>query len=388
VASTQEPESPGATREPSTEETEPGPPGSGSPTSGSKPGGAEENSPPKTLPPIDHVWVIALSQGSFASDLAHPAEHPYLDNHLVPQGTLLSNYALVAKSALANDIALLSGQAPTAANEQNCPTYAEVQPPTINASTGLAEGAGCVYPTAVQSLADQVTNAGLTWHAYVQGMGASTGAASGATAGPSGTGPTCVHPALGEANTATANTATAGAAAEYAVFRNPFVFFDSLLANGACASDDVALARLAPDLAAAAGPPNLSWIAPSPCDAGGPTTCTADPAGGSEAVAGESADGFLHEVIERITATAAYRTHGLVVVTYDAAPAGASGTESVGTLLLSPFVRSGKRISAAIDPYSLLKSLERLYGEPKLGHAGDSSTTELPASTYATGHAR
>ncbi len=88
----------------------------------------------------------------------------------MPKGTLLSNYTLSSSSALGNGIALLSGQSVNLDTEQNCPTYSALEPPTVNATTGLAEGVGCVYPAAVKTLADELTAGSLTWKAYVQDM--------------------------------------------------------------------------------------------------------------------------------------------------------------------------------------------------------------------------
>ena len=124
---------------------------------------------PVKLPPIKHVWLISLSGTSLVAAASQAQTDPYLAKQILPKGALLSGYTLTAPSSLANGIALLSGQGVNLDTEQNCPTYSELQPPTVSA-TGLAEGVGCVYPTAVQTLADELTAAGLTWKAYVQSM--------------------------------------------------------------------------------------------------------------------------------------------------------------------------------------------------------------------------
>src|ERR1700729_733000 len=88
-------------------------------------GKSEKTAPgtPIKLPPIKHVWVIALSGTNFSSALADPTADPYLAKQLVPKGTLLSNYTLSSSSALGNGIALLAGQSVNLDTEQNCPTY-------------------------------------------------------------------------------------------------------------------------------------------------------------------------------------------------------------------------------------------------------------------------
>jgi hypothetical protein len=331
------------------------------------PGGASTAIPPTERPPITNVWLIDLSGGSLGQATSKPVLDPYLARDLLPQGTLLSSYTLPARAELANDIALLSGQGPNAASEADCPVYSEVIPPTLTGASGLASGTGCVYPHAVQTLADELTAASETWRAYVQGLGASN----------------CPHPTIGASDPTHAPVPGTG----YLGFRNPFVYFHSLLDGGACASGDVDLGALAGDLAQPAQTPNLSWIVPSACADGSSVPCA--PGAGAGLAA---ADGFLHAQLPAILATAAYRRHGLVVITFDSGASGKAGSPGkspatasrsrVGALLLSPFVRSGARVSSAYDEYSLLKSLERIFGVPLLGHAADPRVQEFDARVF------
>ena len=86
-----------------------------------------------------------------------------------------------------------------------------------------------------------------------------------------------------------------------------------------------------------------------------------------------AADEFLKASLSTITGTAAYRTSGLIVVTFGSiVPASAtglpSGTSTVtltseppaGVLLISPFVSAGTRPAAAFNPASPRQSLEKL----------------------------
>jgi hypothetical protein len=386
-----------------------GSPREGSSGEGSSGEGSGENEKaasgtPFKLPPIKHVWVIALSGESFASALAQSQTSPYLAKQLVPKGALLSNYTLSASGALANGVALLSGQGVNLDTEQNCPTYAEVQPATVSAG-GLAEGVGCVYPQAVQTLPDELTAAGLTWKAYVQGMeSGETGAiapestpspapspsvgapatatgpvpGAGAPSQPAAAGASCRHPEPGAADPN--HAATPGD--PYLTFRNPFVYFHSLLDGGACASDDVDLNRLQNDLATPASTPSLSWISPSACDDGSSAPCAPGvPAGAAPA------DGFLEEVVPRILATTAYRKGGLIAIVPDSAatPSASAAAKPVGALLISPFVRGGARVTESFNDFSLLKSLARLFGVLPLGHANDPTAMSFGATIYGAG---
>jgi hypothetical protein len=364
------------------------------PSKGSGKGKKAAPGTPIKLPAIKHVWVIALSGTSFSAALADPTADPYLAKRLVPKGTLLSDYTFSSSSALGNGIALLAGQSVNLDTEQNCPTYTELQPPTVNATTGLAEGVGCVYPATVKTLADELTAGSLTWKAYVQDMeaDAAAGTAPAATT-PSATsttpatgtqtqpasGVTCRRPALSAADPN--HTPTPGD--PYLTYRNPFVYFQSLLGEGACASNDVSLTQLRGDLATPAQTPSLSWIVPSACSDGSSAPCAPGaPAGLAPA------DSFLQEVVPQILATSAYGREGLIVIVPDSPPssppAGGAASKPVGALLLSPFVRGGARVGESFNDFSLLKSLSLLFGVLPLGHAGDPSTVSFGASVYST----
>jgi hypothetical protein len=377
----------------SSESSTSSPSSEGSPSEGSSSKGAgegEKTAPgtPIKLPPIKHVWLIALSGVSFANALAQAQTDPYLAKQLVPKGTLLSDFTLSASSELANNIALLSGQGVNLDTEQNCPTYTEVQPQTISATNGLTEGVGCVYPHEVQTLADELTAAGMTWKAYVQDMEEGAPSAGGAT--PSNASPTtgsatqtpaasvtCRHPELG----ATDLNQAPAPGDPYLTFSNPFVYFHSLLDGGACASNDIDLSQLQGSLATPASTPALSWIVPSACNDGSSTPCAPSAATGLG-----PADSFLKEVVPQILATTAYRKEGLIVIVPDSAPgtSASAATKPVGALLISPFVHGGAHLSGSFDDFSLLKSLARLFGVLPLGHANDPSTVSFGATVYRT----
>jgi hypothetical protein len=102
-------------------------------------------------------------------------------------------------------------------------------------------------------------------------------------------------------------------------------------------------------------------------------------------------------VVTEITATSAYRSGGLIVITFDSAPGSQGATAPVhppasatrgpvvGALLLSPYLHRAGSVNARFDDFSLLKSLERLYGVPLLGHAADAGVSQIPATAYSGG---
>jgi hypothetical protein len=167
--------------------------------------------PQATLPSIDHVWLIVLGQQGYQQAWATSAGHPYLGS-LRKQGELVTNYDAVASSPLANEVALISGQGPTQQTAANCPTYAYIDP----GKTGKHQqvlGDGCIYPQTTESLPQQFVADGLSWKAYVQGIGegCATQSGSATSSSSSSSSTTTSAAATSTAATSTAATSTVGA---------------------------------------------------------------------------------------------------------------------------------------------------------------------------------
>jgi phosphatidylinositol-3-phosphatase len=359
-------------------------------SSGSQGAGSESSSegPLKKMPAIKHVWVIMLSDAPYASVFGPASAALYLSRTLEHKGELLARYDAVAHEELADEIALLSGQGPTAETAANCPNYAEIAASGAGAE-GQLLGGGCVYPSSTQTLPGELSAKHLTWRAYVQGID-EAGTQAGA----------CAHPALGQADPTAEQSASTG---PYATFRNPFVYFSSILDTPACAGDDVGLSALKADLASVKSTPSFSYIAPDRCDDGNPTPCTPGAPAGLV-----PADTLLKQVVPEITASKAYKESGLLVITVDEAPssgefadsssccgqplfpndpvktlAGAPrGGGTVGALLLSPFVKGGTVSQEEFNHFSLLRTIEDLFSLPHLGYAGASALKSLEPSMF------
>jgi hypothetical protein len=128
-------------------------------------------------------------------------------------------------------------------------------------------------------------------------------------------------------------------------------------------------AALAEPPAAGATPPLLHSIVQPPCPEGAAgSTCAPETTGQITA-----ADEFLKSVLTPITATAAYREGGLVVVTFASVglasqaelPPGTSTATltykpPAGAVLLSSFAKAGQRSTVAFNPTSPRQSLEKL----------------------------
>jgi hypothetical protein len=375
--------------------------GSASPPSpsGSGPGGGEDGSStppsgssPSKLPAIKHVFVIMLSDQPYAAVFGPDSRAPYLSRTLERRGELLVRYYAVAHEQLANGIALLSGQGPTPATAANCPVYGDVAPAALGGE-GQVAGDGCVYPSATDTLPGQLIAKHLTWRAYVQGID-EPGSPSAA----------CAHPALGQPDP---TSAQAPGSQPYATFRNPFVYFHALVDSPACAADDVGLGALSGDLSNARRTPSLSYIVPDRCHDASPGPCPGGAAGGLPA-----ADGFLQQVVPKILGSKAYKDGGLLLITVDEAPSSGEFADSssccgqprfpnlpapsglaaglpaeaggqVGALLLSPFVKPRTTSQEPYNHFSLLRTIEDLFGLKHLGYAGSAHVDSLEPSLFA-----
>ena len=111
-----------------------------------------------------------LGEGSYESTFGAASGAPYLSRVLPKKGTLIPNYYGVSGGVLANEIAMLSGQGPTAETAADCPSYTAITPATVSATAEQVEGTGCVYPSTVKSLPTQLAEKELTWRAYVENM--------------------------------------------------------------------------------------------------------------------------------------------------------------------------------------------------------------------------
>lgn len=349
------------------------------------------NGPATKLPAIKHVFEIVLSGEPYAATFGPESAAPYLAHTLERHGELLVRYYAVAHQQLANGIALLSGQGPTPATAANCPVYGDLAPANVGAE-GQVLGEGCVYPAATETLPGQLGAKHLTARAYVQGIDE-----AGVTA------TACAHPILGQPDpSAEADPATQSA---YATFRNPFVYFHSLSDAPACADDDVGLASLDADLSSAKRTPSFSYIVPDRCHDGSPGPCPGGRAGGLPA-----ADELLEQLVPKILHSKAYKQGGLLVITTDEAPssgeyadsssccgqprfpnlsaaAGAAapapeGGGQVGALLLSPYVKGGVLNQEPYSHFSLLRTVEEIFGVKPLGYAAGAHIGSLEPSLF------
>src|SRR5262249_28746513 len=213
------------------------------------------------LPPIRHVFILVLENQSFSVTFGKPSPAPYLANTLPAKGALLTQYYGIGHWSLPNYLALISGQAPNAQTQADCPELTEFQLSRPKLDTnGQALGEGCIYPSMVKTLADQLEAAKLTWKGYMEDMGND----------PARERATCGHSPLGGEE----KTHTATVKDKYAARHNPFVYFHSILDDRTrCETLVVNLDKLPADLRSVETTPNYSFITPNLCNDGHDAQC-------------------------------------------------------------------------------------------------------------------
>ena len=340
---------------------------------------------------IGHVFVIVLENESFDASYGPNSPAPYLSKTLPSQGTLLTQYFGTAHLSNPNYIAMVSGQAPNPANQSDCNDYVNFEPsPAVfdPRGNGQAVGQGCVYPSNVLTIADQLQAAGLSWRGYMEDMGNSATEPK-----------ACRHPPINGRD----DTQSAHAGDAYAARHNPFVYFHSLIDTGSCTRNVVSLKHLAGDLASSDTTRNFSFITPNLCHDGHDTNCADGEPGGLTSV-----DQFLSQWVPAIEASPAFQDNGLLIVTTDEAEFNQNGEDStaccneqpgpdsplpgifgpgggrIGSVVVGRCVGAGVQDATPYNHYSLLRTLEDLFGVTKggadgKGHLGFAGASDLSA---------
>ncbi len=324
------------------------------------------------MPSIGHVFIIVLENESASTTFGPNSPAPYLARTLTSEGAYLPNYYAIGHESNDNYIAMISGQAPNPQNQGDCQIFDNLEPGTIGAY-GQALGQGCVFPAGVPTIADQLNAAGLTWRDYDQSMGAD----------PTREASVCAHPGIDQRD----NTQSATAADQYATRHNPFVYFHSIIDDTTlCDTHVVNLDKLPQDLASAASTPNYVFITPDLCSDGHDATCADSSRPGGFA----GIEQFLEQWVPMITGSPAFKTQdGLLIITFDEAATSDTssccgempgpnspepgingpGGGDVGAVLLSPCIAPGTVSMVPYNHYSMLGSVEDIFGLPRLGYA-------------------
>jgi hypothetical protein len=275
--------------------------------------------------------------------------------------------------------------------QSDCQVYVD-QLPGVAGPSGQSIGQGCVYPASVQTLPDQLTAAGLTWRGYMGDMGND----------PSREPATCGAPGNPAPPGVQDPTQSAAANDQYAARHNPFIYFHSILDSPLCKQRVVPLTALANDLRSAATTPSFSFITPNLCDDGHDDPCVGKNVRGTTAGGLVSVDYWLSKYVPMIMSSPAFKRDGLLIVTSDESENNDAtaccneqpgyntplpgdtgpGGGRIGTLVLGRCIKAGATSDTPYNHYSLLRSLEDLYGITKggsdsAGHLGYAGAADL-----------
>jgi hypothetical protein len=320
------------------------------------------------------VFIIVLENESASTTFAPSSLAPYLAKTLTSEGAYLPHYYGTGHASNDNYISMISGQAPNTFNKLDCLSFANFATGAVGAY-GQQEGIGCVYPPNIETVANQLDAAGLTWRDYNQSMGNTPTREAGE----------CGHPAINMADGTESETAQDA----YATRHNPFVYFHSIIDDSTvCDTHVVNLSLLPRDLASAADTPNYVFITPDLCSDGHDAVC-ADHArpGGFAGI-----EQFLQQWVPMITGSPAFKQQaGLLIITFDEAdqadtssccgeiagpgsahPGGllsGAGGGDVGAVLLSPCIKPGTVTQQPYNHYTMLRSVEDIFALPHLGYA-------------------
>jgi acid phosphatase len=238
---------------------------------------------PAGAKPRPHVFVIVMENHS-----AQQALSGAFVASLASTYGVAGNYFAVAHPSVPNYLALTSGS-----------------------TWGVTDDSYRVLPQ--RDIGDEMTRAGVSWRAYMDGM----------------TDAGCLDSPL-----------------PYDPGHNPFAFY-----GGACPSNVVPLTSLAGDLSGDA--PRFVWITPDRCH----DTHDCDVSAG---------DAWLRLQVDAITASQAWKSGGVLFITWDEDDE--SANNQVLTLVVAPGM-SHRTSSNRYTHYSLLATVEDLLGVARLGEA-------------------
>jgi len=240
---------------------------------------------PSPGPSPSHVFLIVMENRSYSQAIASR----YVAQ-LAAQYGIATDYHGVSHPSLPNYLALTSGT-----------------------TWGIADDG--FHPLPVGGLGTQLSNAGIDWRAYMEGM----------TNG-------CFHSPY-----------------PYALKHNPFAYYGS-----ACPSQVVPFSQFATDMSG--NVPRFAWITPDLCHDG--HDCSS-----------ALADAWLSQTVPMILGTTAWQDNGVLVITWDE---GEDSANSVLTLVIrpNPLVHISAR---PYDHYSLLATVEDQLGVARLGMAAQAS---------------
>lgn len=301
------------------------------------------------IPHFDHVVVLTEENENASETFKAGSKAPYL-NSLKKKGVFLPNYYGTGHASLDNYISMVSGQPPLPHAMADCEglsLWECVQP------QGLVNGG--------RHLADQLEEKRLSWRAY-----------------PDGAPTACFHAPYSPTDPApdTYQGNSTKGAKNYADRHNPFIYFPNVVGDQArCVAHQRPFSDLAKDLKRGTLPA-FSFIAPDTCHDGHDDPCAGQRTGGLAA-----ADAWLRTTLPPLMSYLA-KHNGLLVINFDEGftPSSPSDVAAhpedygcstcalgglggrTGAILISPRLRQGAVDVTGYDHFSLLRTIEDVFG--------------------------
>jgi len=301
---------------------------------------------------IKHVWLIILENKSYDASFTGLNNNTYLWKTLPRQGVLLKHYYGTGHFSLDNYISLVSGQATQPDTQADCPYYDNFagkveshgsvatnrnygQLASAAGQNAAAGSNGCVYPSSIPTLFNQLDSAGLTWKGYAQDLGNPDATGPAHSAGIQYCGAPYASPGSA-GSTSQPNPGSANATDQYVPKHFPLPWFQSILQSGDCNSQHIANLfdpsnGLYHDLQSEATTPAFSWISPNNCSDAHDAVCHGNNLSGGFSDPNTpnppvnytgglyASDLFLQHVIPEIEASPAFKDGGLIDITFDEA---------------------------------------------------------------------
>ena len=269
--------------------------------------------------------VVVVEENHSFSQIIGSAELPRV-NQMAKDGVLLGQYYAITHPSLPNYIAMVSGD-----------------------THGVTSDCGKCNVDA-DNLGSQLQKAHIPWKVYAQGL---------------------PRPCADEPQ--------AGA---YAKKHVPFLYFNSLRADAAACANVVPFTQFAADARAGRLPAFVFIVPDLSHDMHGAGE------GGNDVTLKRSADAFAGQVHDDLASSPAWREDTRLVVTWDEGGGGGGGDTGccggratgghVPTIVVGPQVKPGQD-ATPYDHYSLLRSIETVYGLAPLAQAGDPTSKDIPA---------
>ena len=267
---------------------------------------------------ISHVVVVLMENEEYGSVIGSPSA-PY-QNSLASTYALAADYTGVAHPSLPNYLALVAGS-------------------TFGVTSDCSP-AQCSVPSSTTSVATLLDAHGLTWKEYAESMPAPCSQ----TDSPDGL---------------------------YVTKHDPFVYFDAITGNtgtGAtsayCNSHVASMTQFYSDLQAGSLP-SYSFITPNTCD-------------DAHSCALAAGDTWLSTFVPKIVNSSSFSSTALFIVYDEGSPNDLTGGGGqVPCILVSPFAKPGYVSHATYSHYSLLATVEAIFG---LGNLGRNDATASPMS--------